>query len=448
MSTEVTNATRAEFQGRLSEALYTSVTEARNDQVADGRAADPNATAYVVESGDTVSGMMAQQGLDWNDESDRAEFYRLNPQFAPSNGRDPNLIFPGEVLYLPGSGDGQQPGQPPEDGTVATTPPDANGNATFQNYRNGQPSGPPYQAQATASGTPANSSVIDGNGGMIRTGPDGQPLTGWAPTDGGNGSGQGEVEYTYYSSGRPTTSTQASDSGPPREPPPPSDADGKDYAGQTIGTGWYVVNGSSQGAQWAYFENGQRIAGSATTEAKKTDDPPPNLAPPAPQNGAVATTEPDVNGVATFQNYHDGQPVGGPYQARIAANGQPIDANVVDDKGGLIRTGPDGQPLTGWAPTAPGANGSGGGEVEYTYYINGQPTKSTVATDQGAPTEPPAPRQTDYASQPIGTGWYVIAGSSQGVLMAYFVDGHQIDGPTVANGKRDDPPPVIAPPQS
>lgn len=391
-----------------------------------------------VASGDTLLAIYQTAVRDGKCDCSWEQFLQANRHID-----DPNWIYPGDPIFY-GTASGE-PGQAdtPDNGTVATTQPDANGNATYQNYSNGQPSGAPYQAQATASGNPANSNIIDENGGVIRTGPDGQPLTGWAPTGGGNGSGGGEVEYTYYANGRPTTSTQTSESGAPTEPPPPSDADGKDYAGQTIGTGWYVVAGSSQGAQWAYFEDGQRIAGSETTRSHQVDDPPPNLAPPAPQNGAVATSAPDENGYATFQNYRDGEPVGSPYQARIAENGQPIDATTVGDEGGAIRTGQDGMPLTGWAPTTPGANGSAGGEIEYTYYVDGQPTTSTVSTDQGQPAEAPAPRETDYANQSIGTGWYVVAGSSQGVLYAYFVDGHQIDGTSTTSRPEGDAAPRL-----
>ena len=124
MSTEVTNTTRATFQGPLSEAQYTSVTEAQNGQVGDGRQADADATAVVVEQGDTVSAIMARYGMSYP--QDYAEFVRLNPQFA---GRSEHLIYPGEVLYVPSGegGTGETDGTSGNDETQGATDTDGDG---------------------------------------------------------------------------------------------------------------------------------------------------------------------------------------------------------------------------------------------------------------------------------------------------------------------------------
>ena len=93
------------FQGNPN-VSFTSTEEALAEQGAEGQAAPDGAIPVAVESGDTISGLMAQAGLDWNDPEDRAQFLADNPQFADaSGGRNPDLIWPGEVLYLrpPGS---------------------------------------------------------------------------------------------------------------------------------------------------------------------------------------------------------------------------------------------------------------------------------------------------------------------------------------------------------
>src|SRR5690606_30764015 len=106
--------------------------------------------------------------------------------FDPDSGRDPNLIWPGEVVYIrPPQGDtggNGNTGETPVNGTVPTGNIDASGQPEYQNYRNGQPVGPPYTSPQTESGQPANSDTIDSDGNVIRTGEDGRPLTGWAPT--------------------------------------------------------------------------------------------------------------------------------------------------------------------------------------------------------------------------------------------------------------------------
>lgn len=371
------------------------------DEVSSGEVAAPEGTeTYVVQPGDTLYEIATNGG--YGNPPDMEAFYRDNPQYAESE-RNPDLIWPGEVVFVRSSPQEQltpgQSGATPTNGTVATGNVDANGNPEFQNYANGQPVGPPYTSPETGTGQPANADTIDAQGNVIRTGDDGRPLTGWAPTTpGANGSNGAETEYTYYVDGRATTETVTSADGAPDEPPAAREVD---FAEQPIeGDGWYVVNGSSSGAQWAYFVDGHEVAGTRTTESKGVDDPAPVVGPKPPQNGTVATSAPNENGVAQFQNYQDGQPLGPPYYARMGANGQPANADTVDAGGNVVRTDAEGAPLTGWAPTTPGANGSDGSEVEYGYYENGVPTGVTRTTSQGLPSGVPTPSErTDAAAQ-------------------------------------------------
>jgi hypothetical protein len=101
MSTTLSSAVSATFQGSAPANQVTTVEEARSGKAADGSQAPQGTTPMVVEPGDTISGIMAQQGLDWNDPAQRAQFLQDNPQFADqAGGRNPDLIWPGEVLYV------------------------------------------------------------------------------------------------------------------------------------------------------------------------------------------------------------------------------------------------------------------------------------------------------------------------------------------------------------
>ena len=99
---------------------YTSKEEALAGKGPEGQDAPDGATPVAVTSGDTISGLMARVGLDWNNPEHRAQFLRDNPQFADAaGGRNPDLIWPGEVLYI--RAPGQNPDQPGNDGTSGTT---------------------------------------------------------------------------------------------------------------------------------------------------------------------------------------------------------------------------------------------------------------------------------------------------------------------------------------
>src|SRR5690606_16177377 len=95
--------------------------------------------------------------------------------------------------------------------------------------------------------------------------------------------------------------------------------------------------------------------------------------PPAPQNGTVMVNGPDQSGNATFQSYHNGEPLGESFQAPVADNGMPKNHETINADGGVILTGPDGLPVTGWV----GETGAAGVEQTYTFYVNGLPTTST-----------------------------------------------------------------------
>jgi hypothetical protein len=98
MGTDLSSA--PPYSGR-NDVSYTSVEEAQQGKGPEGQQAPAGTKPVAVEHGDTISSLMAKQGLDWNDPEDRAQFLRDNPQFAEAGGdRNPDLIWPGEVLYI------------------------------------------------------------------------------------------------------------------------------------------------------------------------------------------------------------------------------------------------------------------------------------------------------------------------------------------------------------
>ncbi len=93
---------------------FTSREEALAGKGPEGQPAPEGATPVAVTRGDTISGLMAQAGLDWNNPEHRAQFLADNPQFADAaGGRNPDLIWPGEVLYV--RTPGPAPDQPGDD---------------------------------------------------------------------------------------------------------------------------------------------------------------------------------------------------------------------------------------------------------------------------------------------------------------------------------------------
>lgn len=276
MSTTLSNAGNAVFQGNAPANLVTTVDEALSNQGADGSPQPQGTTPVVVEPGDTISQIMQQHGLDWTDENQRAQFLADNPQFAGTGGRNPDLIWPGEVLFVRPGTPSQVGGDPPLNGTQAISGPDAEGNYQYRNYVNGQPVGPSFEARPGADGLPADSVVIDSNGGEIRTDSQGAPLTGWAQV--GEAADNGERTYVYYVQGMPTTESQtvAMNSAPPTEPPAPNT--GQDQLGNTYGTGWFATAASSQGVALHYFVDGYRIDTDQVVNGR-TDAPPPVIPP-------------------------------------------------------------------------------------------------------------------------------------------------------------------------
>ncbi len=274
---------------------YTSVQEAEAGKGAENQAAPAGTTAVPVESGDTISGLMSRSEppLDYGNDDHRRQFLQDNPQFItredvqqfpelasqfdPESGRNPDLIWPGEVVYVRSSPTPETGGEPPLNGTQAVSGPDADGNYAYQNYVNGQPNGSQYSAKPGTAGQPADSVIIGENGGEIRTGANGAPLTGWAPV--GEVAQSGESTYVYYVNGMPTTesTTRGMTEGPPTEPPAP--ATGNDQAGNSLATdGWKVTAGSSQGVAQHYYVDGYRIDSNQVVNGR-ADGPPPIIPP-------------------------------------------------------------------------------------------------------------------------------------------------------------------------
>ncbi|MGH9381451.1 MAG: phage tail tip lysozyme [Thermoanaerobaculia bacterium] len=82
----------------------------------DGNAPSPGGGTYTVRSGDTLSGIAGRHGTTWQ------ELQRLN------NISNPNLIYPGQVLRLPGgggngNGNGSSPTPPPGGGQAPSYAP-------------------------------------------------------------------------------------------------------------------------------------------------------------------------------------------------------------------------------------------------------------------------------------------------------------------------------------
>ena len=188
MGTELSSA--PPYQGSR-DVSYTSVSEAQQGQGPEGQPPPAGTVPVAVERGDTISGLMAQQGLDWNDSAQRAQFIADNPQFADAaGGRNPDLIWPGEVLYVrPAS---------PHNGAVAVGGPDGNGQVTYQNYRNGEAVGEPYQATPAANGQPTNAETFAPNGSAITTDKQGNPRDGYFVVD---GDSRGNCRWVRFDNG-------------------------------------------------------------------------------------------------------------------------------------------------------------------------------------------------------------------------------------------------------
>lgn len=264
------------YTGR-QDVSFTSVQEANNRKGAEGQSAPAGTTPVAVEAGDTISELMSQANppMNWNNEADRAKFLQDNPQFADARGgRNPDLIWPGEVIYIRNS---SSETTPPTNGTQAVSGPDANGNTTYQNYVNGQPSGSQYTARQAPNGQPANAVIIGENGGEIRTDAQGMPLTGWSQV--GETAQNGENKYVYFVNGMPTTESQTRGmtEGPPTAAPTPRT--GNDFAGQSYSNdGWHAVGGSSQGVSQYYFVDGYQIDSDQVINGR-ADGPPPIIPP-------------------------------------------------------------------------------------------------------------------------------------------------------------------------
>lgn len=100
MSTILSQVVDRAFQADIAADQVTTIAEAQQGQSADGDAAPEGTTAVVIEPGDTVSQVMADYGQNWDDEADREQFIRDNPQFGPEGDRNPDQIYPDEVIYI------------------------------------------------------------------------------------------------------------------------------------------------------------------------------------------------------------------------------------------------------------------------------------------------------------------------------------------------------------
>lgn len=288
MSTTIDNAAGVRFQGSAPADQVTTVQEAQQGKGADGSKAPDGTTPVVVERGDTISQIMAKYGLDWGNQDQRDQFLKDNPQFADTaGGRNPDLIWPGEVVYVHTGGASQGGAEPPTNGTQQVSGPDSDGNCTYQNYVNGQPQGSQYTAKPGENGQPANSVTIGENGGEIRTDDKGQPLTGWVKS--GDPTSDGGQPYVYYVNGMPTTESTvvAKGAAAPSAPPPP--ATGNDQSGTPFSKdGWHVTAGSSQGVALHYFVNGYQIDSEQVVNGR-ADGPPPIIPPGT--NAKLASAE-------------------------------------------------------------------------------------------------------------------------------------------------------------
>ena len=118
---------------------HTTVEEARQGLGAEGQPAPEGTVPVMIEDGDYISLVMQRMGLDWTDDAERVQFLMDNPQFitadalaqhpelAPyaeqAGGRDPDLVFPGEVIYIrvDEGGDQTADARPTQEEAAATT---------------------------------------------------------------------------------------------------------------------------------------------------------------------------------------------------------------------------------------------------------------------------------------------------------------------------------------
>jgi hypothetical protein len=401
------------------------VAEAQAGQGAETQPAPAGTESVAIEPGDTISGLMAQAEppLDWTDPADRKQFLLDNPQFItyedaqadpdlaalfdPGSGRNPDLIWPGEVVYIRSGSAPDVGGPPPTNGTQAVSGPDAEGNYVYQNYVNGQPTGSQYTARPGMGGQPANSVIIGDNGGEIRTDAQGAPLTGWGQV--GETAQSGESAYVYYVNGMPTTQSQVRGmtEGPPTEPPPP--ATGEDAAGSSYATtGWHITASSSQGVAQHYFVNGYQIDSDQVINGR-VDGPPPIIPPGT--NAALAekaaTAESGTQAGEQANTYPDGT------------------RDTVNASGQTVRVDAAGSPVNGVYWTG----GDSRGNASYAVYENGVRTERswTVASGDGGYTNEPGAQLQRPAGNPAGTGPYdttMVQGATDQAASNYYNQGH------------------------
>lgn len=200
----------------------------------------PNEHAYVVERGDNMWTLAKDNGyVDENGNVDLQAFLQQNPHLDPSTGgRDPSLIYPGEVIIING----------PENGTVETI--DENGESAYQTFQDGEAVGHPVGTGENSAGGEVS---VNENGQLINA--DGEPVTGWVLA---SDSAENDT-LVWYEDGQPTASQQVvSDNGIVISV---TNENGETIDGlDTQGNGWVTVEDTAEADTQVWYENGRPTA--------------------------------------------------------------------------------------------------------------------------------------------------------------------------------------------
>lgn len=287
----------------MGSGVYTgpgNIPHVTTDQIRSGEVEAPkNTVPYEVQQGDNLWTIAKNSG--YGNPPDMDAFYKQNPEFQQ---RNPDLIYPGEVVYVAA----------PENGTATTGKEGPAGQMEYQNYKDGQPTGEPYYAKPGEGGQPANSETVNENGESIVTDDKGQPLNG--PRNLGPNQ-DGTNQYQDYKDGKPvgdSYSSRPGANGEPTtkpEPQPQPQPQVPDTTQAVPGTplrlgpyspdyGPYMPNTTVQ------LKDGSSI---------RIDDKG------YPANGPVdVSTVCYADGHKDMQDYKDGKPVGDKYQVDVDGN--------------------------------------------------------------------------------------------------------------------------------
>ena len=225
--------------------------------------------AHEVQPGDTVWDLARRDGVNFRDMLALNGDHLINP----------GMIFPGDKVYIPGTGHAPQPATPPAEPPARPADPQPSAPSTGSDGSGGAPSGAP--SGGAPSGSPSSGA------------PSGSPST--SSPDGGS---SGAPSNGAPSEGAPS---QGAPSGSPSTPPSTSSPDG--------GSSGAPSNGAPSGGapSGGAPSDGAPSQGAPSQGGPSGPTPTPSVPPGAPANG-----RPDLNRV--LQDYQTPDDPGGMVQ--------------------------------------------------------------------------------------------------------------------------------------